>query len=92
MVIVGFKDVFDSQTEHLCNAEGQRQAGVVFAGLQRVHGLPGLPERLGQRLLRPRPFLAQFTNPVFHRYLRLATPAPIPHRAHMSNGTNRIGM
>src|SRR5690606_13791362 len=47
-VAVGDEHVLDAAGEQARDAEGQRQAGVVLAGLQRVDGLPRHVQALGK--------------------------------------------
>src|SRR5690606_34373465 len=60
------EDRFDGFAEQARQAEGQRQARVVLAGLDRVHGLARDLQALGQFALRPAEALAQFTDAAVH--------------------------
>jgi len=50
---VGSEDVLDPSLEQARDTERQRQAGVVLAGLDRVHGLARDAEPRAQFALRP---------------------------------------
>src|SRR4249919_1556211 len=60
------ENAFARFAEPARDAEGQRQARVVLAGLQRVHRLPGHVQLLGERALRPATPFAQFAQAVVH--------------------------
>ena len=66
------ENLLDRQVEQLGDAEGERQRGIVFAGLDRVDALARHFEPLGQVLLAPVALGAEHAEAVFHQQ----PPAP----------------
>jgi len=83
------KYLFHRLAKQLSDLEGQGQAGIVFLGLDRIHGLPGDAEFVGQIGLSPTKQSAQVANGVLHWYLRFATQAPTPQKK-TSTGVTQI--
>ena len=61
------EDVFDLEAEHVGDGEGEWQAGVVAAILDRIHRLPGDRKHLVEIALAPRAAGTQLLDPVVHR-------------------------
>src|SRR6187402_1377452 len=57
---------FDGKREERRDLEGQRQAGIVLARLDRVHRLPGHVEPFAEIGLRPSQRGTKLANSVFH--------------------------
>src|SRR5262245_53441613 len=64
---VGAEDLLDLELEERGDGEGQRQAGVVLAGLDRVDRLARHAEALRQIALRPAVLAAELANAIVHR-------------------------
>src|SRR5262245_51541950 len=62
-----YKNLFDGQVKKPGDLERQRQARIVFAGLDRVHALARDAEPLGQIGLAPIALGAQDFEPVVQR-------------------------
>ncbi len=67
--IVDLEDRFDGLIEELRDAKGERQAGIVFASFDGVHGLARNCEPVGQFRLGPFTLGAENAKPVLHRVL-----------------------
>jgi len=65
--VVRLEDGFDRRAEDLSHSKGERQARIVSAGLDRVHGLTRHLQPLRQIRLRPVVLRAQHLEPVLHR-------------------------
>jgi hypothetical protein len=63
---VGLKDRLDGLIEELRQAKGERQAGIVFASLNGVHGLARNSEPVGQFRLGPFTLGAKYAKPILH--------------------------
>src|SRR5688572_21338255 len=61
-----FEDVLDRALEQARNAERERQAGIVFATLQRVDCLPRYAQLIRQIRLRPAQLSPQRRQHVLH--------------------------
>ena len=73
------EDLFDSPLECPGEREGQREARIVFPGLDRVDSLPRHAEP-GRKLgLGPRELCPQHPEPVLHRYRHVKIAAPNAH-------------
>ncbi len=55
----GLEDLLDGESEDARESEGERQARIVAAGLDRIDGLTRDPEPLRELRLRPAPLRAQ---------------------------------
>jgi hypothetical protein len=71
------EDVLDREREEPRETEGDRQARVELARLDRVDRLSRHPDTLGQLRLGPAAFRAQLGDAVLHRYLIQPTPTAI---------------
>jgi len=60
----------DGLLEQPRNRESQRETGIILAGLDGVHGLPGHLQPLRQIGLGPGPLSPQDPETIGHRYLR----------------------
>ena len=67
------ENLFDAHPEQPCHPKGQRQRGIILPRLNRVHGLAGDTQPLGQVPLGPRPLGAEHPQPVLHWYRRRIT-------------------
>ena len=67
LILIRGKDIFDLEFKLPGDFEGERQAGIVAAGLDGVDGLAGNLEPVGQVGLTPAPLRAKFPEDVFHR-------------------------
>ena len=59
MASLVLKDCFDRQAEEASELEGERQAGIILAGLDGVDALAGDVEEVGELRLAPAAFGAQ---------------------------------
>ena len=73
---VRLEDLLDPAAEEAGDPEGQGQAGVVAAGLDRVDGLPRDPQPLGEVALRPAALGPQGLEARLQRYLHHQTIRP----------------
>lgn len=74
---VAQEDILDLQTEQVGDAEGERERGVIFAGLDRVDALARNAELGGEIALVPVAFRPQDFEPVLHarsQLIQRATP------------------
>jgi hypothetical protein len=72
------EELLDRALEELGEPEGEREAGVVAAGLQGVDRLPGDAQAVGHRGLRPAAGLPQLPEVVPHRREATAPPTAQP--------------
>ena len=80
------EDLLDRQVKQLGNSEGERERGIVFAGLDRVHALPRDFEAAGEILLAPAALGAKDPEAVLHQHftgaprvsLFMTEPTPRP--------------
>jgi hypothetical protein len=85
-LVVGFvrrslEHRLDRLAEELGDAKGERQARIVFASFDGVHGLARHSESVRQFTLGPFTLGAKNTKPVFHGALtRIRWPPMIVHR------------
>src|SRR3546814_6051408 len=85
---IALEDFLDRKFEHIGDAEGERQRGIVATGLDRVDALAADAETFGQILLAPALHRAQHLEAVVHAsfprsssLLRQAPgPSPPNHR------------
>src|SRR5690606_32102924 len=88
--LVGKEDRLDRFAEQARQAEGERQAGVVLARLDRIDGLARDVQTLGQLALRPAEAFTQFAHAAVHgayRNLRATTALSRPYVPHSSGKT-----
>src|SRR5450759_3102060 len=76
--------LLDPTLEGAREREGQGQARVVLAGLDRVHRLARYAQPLSEVRLRPIELGAQDSEPVLHRYRNVKTAVPTPHKTAIS--------
>src|ERR1700674_850103 len=76
-----FEDLLDPPLERSGERERQRQARVVFSGLDRIHRLTRNAQSFRQVRLRPLQLSAQDSEPVLHRYRKVKMAVPSPQRA-----------
>ena len=74
------KNLFDTELEHARELEGERQAGVVFADLERVDRLAADAQVRREVGLRPAVLSPEFAEPVFNG----SAAAPAPARRYTS--------
>lgn len=77
LVTLGIEQSLDGQVEVPRQRERDREARVIFAGLDGVDRLPGQPDRIGEGSLTDTSFGPELAQPVLHQ--RPANPEVSPH-------------
>src|ERR1039458_2843988 len=72
------EDRLDGGFKEARQFEGQRKAGIVLPGLDRVDRLARDLQPFGQIGLRPIPFSTQYTQPILHLYLAFSGGVLVP--------------
>lgn len=84
-----FKDLLDASMESPRQRERQRQAWVVLARLDRIHGLARDAQPLRELRLRPVQLSAQDPQPILHRYRNVKMAVPTAQKAAI-NGITKV--